>query len=88
MKVRYGKEMANHSGSESCGAEALTGEPGRPAIEPRDQESGMPTLLIEAEGHTANGGNRKLCSDPAQSTARFGPLHARRSGDIDLAPTE
>ncbi|SRR5712692_4101666 len=54
MKVRYGKEVANHSGPESCGdfregvAEALTGETDRSAIEPRNQESGMPTLLFEA----------------------------------------
>ena len=36
MKVRYGKEVANHSGPESCSdaregvAEALIGETGRP----------------------------------------------------------
>jgi len=35
MKVRYGEEVANHSGPESCGSaregatEALTGETGR-----------------------------------------------------------
>lgn len=44
--------MANHSDRESCGAhrevcvEALTGETGRPAIEPRNDQFGMPTLLI------------------------------------------
>lgn len=65
--------MANHSGPESCGAaregnaEALTGETGRPAIEPRNQEFGMPTLLSEAEGDTEHGVNRKSCSDPARS---------------------
>jgi group II intron reverse transcriptase/maturase len=73
MKVRYRKEMANHSGPESCGSvregetEALAGETGRPAIEPRNQESGMPTLLSEAEGHTGHGDNRKSCHDPARS---------------------
>jgi RNA-directed DNA polymerase len=51
MKVRYGKDLANHPGPESCGrhrevsGEALTGETGRPAIEPRNQESGTSTLL-------------------------------------------
>ena len=51
MKVRYGEEVANHSGPKSCGgaregaAEALTGETDRPGIEPRNQESGMPTRL-------------------------------------------
>lgn len=73
MKVRYRKEMANHSGPESCSdfregvAEALIGETGRPAIEPRNQDSGMPTPLSEAEGNTAHGDNRKPCSDPARS---------------------
>jgi hypothetical protein len=73
MKVRYGKEMANHSGPESCGdsregvAEALTGETDRPAIEPRNQESGMPTSLSEAEGNTSHGVNRKSCVDPTRS---------------------
>ena len=44
MKVQYGKEVANHSGPESCGgaregaAEALTGETGGSAIEPRNHE--------------------------------------------------
>ena len=58
MKVRYRKEMANHSGPESCSdfregvAEALTGETDGPAIEPRNQESGMPTSLSETEGNT------------------------------------
>ena len=49
--------MANQSGPESCAThrevwgEALTGETGGPAIEPRNQESGMPMLLCEAEGN-------------------------------------
>jgi hypothetical protein len=61
MKVRYGKEVANHSGPESCSdaregvAEALTGETGRPGIELRNPNSGMPTLLSEAEGNTVQG---------------------------------
>lgn len=65
--------MANHSGPESCGmhrevhAEALTGETVRPAIEPRNQESGMPTLLSEAEGNMVYGGNRKSYTDPTRS---------------------
>lgn len=43
MKVRYGEEVANHSGPESCvgvregAGEALTGETDRPGIEPRNQ---------------------------------------------------
>ena len=73
MKVQYGEEMANHSGPESCGvyrevhAEALTGETDRPAIEPRNHKSGMPTLLSEAEGNMVHGVNRKSCTDPTRS---------------------
>jgi RNA-directed DNA polymerase len=43
MKVRYSEGLANHADPESCGGcreasiEALTGETGRPAIEPRNQ---------------------------------------------------
>jgi RNA-directed DNA polymerase len=65
--------VANHSDPESCGAhrevcvEALTGETGRPAIEPRNDSFGMPTLLSEAEGNTVHGVNRKPCPDPARS---------------------
>ena len=52
MKVQYGKEVANHSGPESCGgaregvAEALTGGTGGSAIEPRNHEIGTPTQSI------------------------------------------
>ena len=73
MKVRYGEEVANRSGPESCGdacegvAEALIGETDRPGIEPRNQEFGMPTLLSDAEGNTELGVNRKSCNDPARS---------------------
>jgi len=65
--------MANHSDPESCVAhrevwgEALTGDTGRPAIEPRNQEIGMPTELTISEGNTEHGVNRKPCSDPARS---------------------
>ena len=65
--------MANHSDPESCSinrevhAEALTGETSRPAIEPRNQESGMPTLLSEAEGNMLSGTNRKSDGDPTRS---------------------
>lgn len=47
--------------------EALTGETDGPAIEPRNQEFGMPMLLSEAEGNTEHGVTRLSCSDPARS---------------------
>lgn len=65
--------MANYSDPESCGLyrevhiEALTGETDRPAIEPRNQEFGMPTLLSNAEGNMVDGDNRKSCTDPTRS---------------------
>jgi hypothetical protein len=65
--------MANQSDPESCTVrceaygEALTGETSGPAIEPRNQESGMPMLLSKAEGHTGHGATRQSCSDPARS---------------------
>src|SRR6266702_5362891 len=95
MKVRHRKDMANHSGPESCGdvregaPEALTGETGRSAIEPRNQESGMPTLLSEAEGNTGHGANCKSCHDPARSETLYMPGSlAHGSREISLVPTQ
>src|SRR5476649_2961032 len=65
--------MANQPDPESCTlhrevqGEALTGETDGPAIEPRNQEFGMPMLLCEAEGNTEHGVIRQSCSDPARS---------------------
>jgi RNA-directed DNA polymerase len=91
MKVRYGEEVANHSGPESCGGaregavEALTGETGRPGIEPRNPDFGMPTLLSEAEGNTEQGDNRKSCDDPARSKIPCTPgSFLRRSWEISF----
>ena len=93
MKVRYRDEVANHSGPESCGGtregadEALIGETDRPGIEPRNQESGRPTLLSETEGNTEQGDNRKSCDDPARSEApsMSGSL-LPRSWEVSSAP--
>lgn len=93
MKVRYGKDRANHSGPESCGGyrevtvEALTGETGRPAIEPRNQQSGMPTLLSEAEGNTAHDVYRQSSADPARSkTLRMPGSFLHRSWEVSSVP--
>ena len=64
MKVQHGQDLANHSGPESCGgaregaAEALTGETGGSAIEPRNPNAGgrrlqrkRQTLGAEPEPH-------------------------------------
>lgn len=65
--------MARHLGPESCAGhrevpgEVLTGETDRPAIEPRNHQSGVPTLLSDAEGNTRHGDNRKSCRDSTRS---------------------
>jgi len=65
--------MANQSDPESCvryrevSREALTGETSGPAIEPRNQDSGVPMLLSEAEGNTGHGVCRLSWPDPARS---------------------
>ena len=87
--------MANHSDPESCVAhrevwgEALTGDTGRPAIEPRNQEIGMLTELTITESNTVHGVNRKPCSDPARSETLSMPgsdLH--RSWEIWAVPAD
>ena len=73
MKVQYWEEMANHSDPESCVAhrevwiEALTGDTGRPAIEPRNHSIGYAHGVAIPEGNTEHDVNRKTCSDPARS---------------------
>lgn len=93
MKVQYREEMANHSAPESCVAhcevcgEALTGETDRPAIEPRNQEIGMPTELTISEGHMGPGDNRKSCSDPARSeTLRMLGSDLHRNWEVSAVP--
>lgn len=85
--------MANQSGPESCvthrevWGEALTGETGGPAIEPRNHKTGMPMLLSEAEGNTVHDVNRKSCSDPTRSKTLSTPgsfLHG--SWEISSVP--
>ena len=87
--------MANHSDPESCVAhrevssEALTGDTGRPAIEPRNQEIGMPTEFRLPEGNTGYGDNRKPCTDPARSkTLRMSGSNLHRSWDVSMMPGE
>lgn len=73
MKVQHGKDLASHSSPESCGgaregaAEALTGETGGSAIEPRNPKSGTPTPLSDAEGEMNRGDTCESWSSPARS---------------------
>ena len=93
MKVQHGKDVASHSGPELCGgaregaAEALTGETGRSAIEPRNQRFGTPTPLSDAEGKTSQGDTCESWGGPARSETLYTPgsfLH--RSWEISAAP--
>jgi RNA-directed DNA polymerase len=93
MKVRYGKDPANHSDPELCGdaregvAEALTGETGGSAIEPRNPNSGTPTPLSDAEGEMNQGVSCESWDGPARSETLYTPgsfLH--RSWEISAAP--
>jgi hypothetical protein len=93
MKVRYGKDPANHSDPELCGdaregvAEALTGETGGSAIEPRNPKSGTPTPLSDAEGEMNQGVSCESWDGPARSETLYTPgsfLH--RSWEISAAP--
>jgi RNA-directed DNA polymerase len=73
MKVRYGAGP-----SESLRPRVMRVGPlgparsvdrgtGRPAMEPRNQLSGMPTLFSQAEGNTTQDDRREPCADPARS---------------------
>ena len=81
MKVRYRKGIANHPGPESCGGarkvviEALTGESAGQPLSREIKQSGTPTLLSEAEGHTGEGATR----EPSKGPTRSKTLSMRRS---------
>ena len=65
--------VASHGGPESCAGvregvgEALTGVRAGWAIEPRNQGSGVPTRLMDAEGNIVGSVMRELSADPARS---------------------
>src|SRR5215813_3950172 len=93
MRVQYGKDVASHSGPESCEgtregvSETLAGETGRSGIEPRNQKSRTPTLLSEAEGNTEQGVNRKSCEGPARSQTLYMPGSlSHGSWEVSIAP--
>ena len=95
MRVQHGKDLASHSGPESCGgacegaAEALAGETGGSAIEPRNPKSGTPTQLSDAEGNMNQGDKCESWGGPARSETLHTPgsfLH--RSWEISAVPGE
>lgn len=95
MKVRYRKGIANHPDPESCGGaregvvEALTGESAGQPLSREIRQSGAPTLLSEAEGHTDEGVTREPSKGPAQSqtlSMHGNSLHG--NWEISSAPAE
>ena len=75
MKEPHRKDLASHSGPESCvgggnsAGEALTGENTGREIELRNHYSGMPTLCSEGEGYTEGDNDGESPEDPAESKA-------------------
>src|SRR5262245_37129971 len=73
MQESYRKGIASHPDPESCGsgrkasAEALTGAHAGQPSSCEIRQSGVPTLLCEAEGNTGIGVIGKPVTDPAQS---------------------
>jgi RNA-directed DNA polymerase len=73
MRELYIEGVATHDGPESCVGvregvgEALTGVRAGRAIEPRNQEFGVPTPLSRLEGNTAGGVRRESPVGPARS---------------------
>ena len=95
MKVRYRKGIANHPDPESCGGacegvvEALTGESAGQPLSREIRQSGAPTLLSEAEGHTDEGAIREPSKGPARSqtlSMHGNSLHG--NWEISSAPAE
>lgn len=95
MKVRYRKGIANHPDPESCGGacegvvEALTGESAGQPLSREIKQSGAPTLLSEAEGHTDEGAIREPSKGPARSqtlSMHGNSLHG--NWEISSAPAE
>src|SRR5262245_30927361 len=73
MKESYRKGLASRPGPESCGssrkapAEAVTGAHAGQPSSCEIRQSGVPTLLSEAEGNTGIGVTGEPVADPAQS---------------------
>ena len=95
MKVRYRKGIANHPDPESCGGvregaiEALTGESAGQPLSREITQSGAPTLLSEAEGHTDEGATREPSKGPARSqTLSMHGNSLHRNWEISSVPAE
>ena len=76
MKEPYGEGPASHAGPKSCAGtregagEALPGVHTGQPLSCEINQSGTPTLCLEAEGNMEHGVKRELCDGPAQSETR------------------
>ena len=93
MEELYTEEPATHGDPESCvcagngTGEALTGARAGQDIEPRNQQSGVPTLSHEAEGHIVDGAIRESSADPARSeTLRMYGTSMRENREVPCSP--
>src|SRR5262245_40995182 len=95
MRASPGTGPARHPGRESCadgrkaGGEALTGAHAGQPLSCEIIQSGVPTPLSEAEGHTEIGATGKPISDPAQSKTlrmRGNSLHGNREIPTSSTP--
>jgi hypothetical protein len=93
MKESHGKGPASHPDPESCvdgrksGSEALTGAHAGQPSSCEIIQSGAPTLLSEAEGHTGIDATGKPISDPTQSkTLRMRGNSSHENREIPTLP--
>jgi hypothetical protein len=93
MRELYVEGLAIHDGPESCAdrreaaGEALTGVHAGRVLSRESKQSGVPTLLSEAEGHTAREREREFSVDPARSeTPRMRGISRRENREIPWTP--
>ena len=94
MKVRYRKGIANHPDPESCGGaredaiEALTGESAGQPLSREIRQSGAPTLLSEAEGHTDEYPTGVKVDDATMAALRLTPDEFHGEWNYAIASAE
>jgi len=95
MKESYREGQARHLGPESCAGdrevagEALTGEDTGRVLSCENRDTGVPTLLTQAEGKTGGGVSGEPPADPAQSETPCTCGHFMRgSREIPQTPVE
>lgn len=94
MREPYIEGLAIHDAPESCAAaregrgEALTGARAGRAIEPRNHESRVPTLLSNAEGHTSEGAMPAPLDPAGSENLSMRGISMRENREIWACPPE